>query len=132
MQRIGRNNFPLPFGRRNGSLWEKGRLFAQVSLLLVSLDAVSAYTQVKLEDAPRLLKIPYSECPDVWMRLPRHKWPKSWSNIEDPVVPLERNLHGHGKDNSRKCYWSLDGKKYQIGMSVCSSKTRIILIGTRG
>ena len=26
---------------------------------------------------------------------PRHKWPKSWSNIEDPVVPFERNLYGH-------------------------------------
>ena len=36
-------------------------------------DAVSASTQVKLEDAPRLLKIPKSECPDVWIRLPRHK-----------------------------------------------------------
>ena len=31
-------------------------------------DAVSAYTQVK---------------------------PKSWSNMEDPVVPFERNLYGH-------------------------------------
>ena len=30
-----------------------------------------------------------------WIRLPRHKWPKSWSSMEDPVVPLERNLHGH-------------------------------------
>ena len=40
-------------------------------------DAVSAYTQVKLDDAPRLLKIPKSECPDIWIRLPRHKWPKS-------------------------------------------------------
>ena len=39
-------------------------------------DAVSAYTQVKMEDA-------------------RHKWPKSWSSMEDPVVPLERNLYGH-------------------------------------
>ena len=53
-------------------------------------DALSANTQVKLEDAPRLFKIPMSECPDVRIRLPRHKWPKSWSNIEDPVVPLER------------------------------------------
>ena len=44
-------------------------------------DAVSAYTQVKMEDG--------------WIRLPRHKWPKSWSSIEDPVVPLERNLYGH-------------------------------------
>ena len=38
-------------------------------------DAVSPYTQVILEDAPRLLKILQSECPDVWIRLPRHKWP---------------------------------------------------------
>ena len=58
-------------------------------------DAVSAYTQVKMEDAPKLLKIPRSECPDIWIRLPKHKWPKSWSSMEDPVVPLERNLYGH-------------------------------------
>ena len=48
-----------------------------------------------MEDAPTLLKIPKSECPDMWIRLPRHKWPKSWSGMEDPVVPLERNLYGH-------------------------------------
>ena len=56
---------------------------------------VSAYTQVKMEDAPSLLKIPKSECPDIWIRLPKHKWPKSWSSMEDPVVPLERNLSRH-------------------------------------
>ena len=58
-------------------------------------DAASAYTQVKKEDAPKLLKIPKSECPDIWIRLPRHKWPRSWYSMEDPVVPLERNLQGH-------------------------------------
>ena len=58
-------------------------------------DAVSAYTQVTMEDAHKLLKIPKSECPDIWIRLPRHKWPKSWSSMEDPVVPLEWNLYGH-------------------------------------
>ena len=58
-------------------------------------DAVSAYTQVKMEDAHKLLKIPKSECPDLWIRLPRHKWPKSRSSTEDPVVLLERNLCGH-------------------------------------
>ena len=58
-------------------------------------DAVSAYAQVKMEDAHKLLKIPKSECPDIWIRLPRHKWPKLWSSMEDPVVPLERNLYGH-------------------------------------
>ena len=38
-------------------------------------DAISAYTQVKMKDAPSLLEIPESECPDIWIRLPRHKWP---------------------------------------------------------
>ena len=50
-------------------------------------DAVSAYTQVKVEDASKLLQIPKSECPDIWIRLPRH--------MEDPGVPLKRNLYGH-------------------------------------
>ena len=83
-------------------------------------DAVSASTQVKMEDAPKLLKIPKSECPDIWIRLPRHKWPKSWSSMEDPVVLLERNLYGHlwqdyhGKGNLRKSYWNMDGRKFQI------------------
>ena len=36
-------------------------------------DAVSAYTQVRMEDAPTLLKIPKSECPDIWILLPKHK-----------------------------------------------------------
>ena len=48
-----------------------------------------------MEDARKLLKISKSECPDIWIRLPRHNWPKSWSSMEDPVVPLERNLYGH-------------------------------------
>ena len=48
-----------------------------------------------MEDAHKLLKIPKSECPDISIRVPRHKWPKSWSRIEDPVVPLVRNLYGH-------------------------------------
>ena len=43
-------------------------------------DAMSAYTQVKMEDAPPLFKIPKSECQDIWIRLP---------------VLHERNLYGH-------------------------------------
>ena len=58
-------------------------------------DAVSAYTQVKMEDASTWFIIPKSECPDIWIRLPKHKWPTSWSEKEGPVVPLERNLYGH-------------------------------------
>ena len=61
------------------------------------------FSQVKMEDAPKILKIPKSECPDIWIRLPRHIWPKSWSSMEDPVVPLERHVYGyplkHGWEN---------------------------------
>ena len=46
--------------------------------LYSAADAISAYTQVKMEDAPKFLEIPKSECP-------RHKWRKSWSSMEDPV-----------------------------------------------
>ena len=67
----------------------------ELAEFLAAADAVSAFTQVKMEDAHKLLQIPKSECPDIWIRIPRHKWPKSWSSIEDPVVPLERNLYGH-------------------------------------
>ena len=57
---------------------------------------MSAYTQVKIEDASTLLKISK-------VRLSRyldtstkaHKWPKSWLSMEDPVVPLEWNFCGH-------------------------------------
>ena len=38
-----------------------------------------------MEDAHKLLKIQKSECPDIWIRLPRHKRPESWFNMEDPV-----------------------------------------------
>ena len=48
-----------------------------------------------MEDAPSLLKNPKSECPDICIRLPKQKWTKSRSSMEDPVVPLEGNLYGH-------------------------------------
>ena len=34
-------------------------------MLRQAADAVSAYTQIKMENAPKLLKIPKSECPDI-------------------------------------------------------------------
>ena len=58
-------------------------------------DAVSAYTMWKWKMLTNYSKIPKLVCPDIWIRLPRHIWPKSWSNMEDPVVPLKRNLYGH-------------------------------------
>ena len=87
-------------------------------------DAVSACTQVKMEDAPSLLNIPKSECPGISICLPKHKRPKSWSSMEDPVVLLERNLYGHplagffkGKASARKFYWNTVGKQFlKLGM----------------
>ena len=55
-------------------------------------DAVSAKTQVKMEDAPKLLKIPKSGKVQTFGFVYSAK---SWSSMEDPVVPLERNLYGH-------------------------------------
>ena len=60
-------------------------------------DSWTGFTQFSLleEKPPDGFMWPKSECPDIWIRLPRHKWPKSWSSMEDPFVPLERNLYGH-------------------------------------
>ena len=98
-------------------------------------DAVSAYTQVQMEDAQKLLNIPISECPDIWIRLPRHKWPKSWSSMEDPVVFLERNLYG---DPLAGPIWERQFEKillkygwvkvFQLGMLIRTPSERIILI----
>ena len=58
-------------------------------------DAVSAHTQVKMEDAPKLLRLPESECPVIWIRILPSRSPKSLGNMPDLVVPFERHLYGH-------------------------------------
>ena len=58
-------------------------------------DEVSAYTQVKMEDAPSWSKNSEVRMSRYWDMSTKHKWPKSWSSMEDPVIPLERNLYGH-------------------------------------
>ena len=72
-------------------------------------------------------------------RPPKHIWPKSWSSIEDPVVPLERNLYGHlltrlffGKGNFGKFYWNTVGRRYKLGMLICHRSTKTILISVCG
>ena len=58
-------------------------------------DAVSVYTQEKLEDAPRLLNYSRSQNVQTCGTVLLDKWPKSCANIEDSVAPLERNLNGY-------------------------------------
>ena len=88
-------------------------------------DAISAYTQVKMEDAPKLLKNPKSECPDIWIRLPRvyHDtngqnhgpvW-KTQSFLLNEISTVILQQDCYGKGNSRKSFWKTDGEKFQIG-----------------
>ena len=57
-------------------------------------DAVFGLYPSKNGRCSRIIENSKIGCPDIWIRLPRHKWPTSWSSMEDPVVPLERNLYG--------------------------------------
>ena len=67
--------------------------------------AVSAYTQVKMEDAQTLLKLPKSECPDMWIRLPRHKWPRFRSSeAEGDLVASEVIVHQKDTEEGQKSF----------------------------
>ena len=96
-------------------------------------DAVSAYTRA-LDGAPKLLKIPKSECPDGWIRLPRHKWPDSWVNIEDTWYILNETCLGTiswtlvGKTSRRSFIRHCMGESTELGMYVRSSKTKVISV----
>ena len=74
-----------------------------------------------MEDAPTVLKVPMSEFPDVWIRLPNTNGQSHGCKTQSF---LERNLHGHpqdcyGKGNSKKFYWNTVGKKSKLGRNVC-------------
>ena len=84
----------------------------------------------KEEDAKQLT-IPKSECPDVWIRLPRHKWPESWEYIEEPVVPLERNFFGQPlaglwwERQFDKALMDPGWAKYQIGNAYSFTENKL-------
>ena len=88
--------------------------------------------------AHKLVKIPKSECPDFWIRLPRHKWPKSSSSMEDPVVLLERNLYGHPlagllwERQFEKMLLKHGWEKIPNWECLCASSKRVILISLCG
>ena len=46
-------------------------------------DAVTAFTQVNMKDAPRLLKLRETECSTIWIRLPYNRRPANWDTIDD-------------------------------------------------
>ena len=82
-------------------------------------DAISANTQVKIDDAPSLFKIPKTDCPDIWIRLQKRKWPgwKIQSFLLGEICTVIHLQNYFGKSYSRKFFWSTVGKKFQNGNS---------------
>ena len=104
---------------------------------------ISLHSSTKMKDAPKRLKIPTSECTDTWTHLLRHKWPTSWSNIDDPLVFLEpKSVQSPtcqinvGEDNFEKVPSGLEmGTKYRIGnacLFVGNQVQNWMLVGMRG
>ena len=67
------------------------------------------------------------------------KWPKSWSSMEDPVVPLDRNLYGHllaglvWERQFEKVLLEYGWEKsFQLGMRLRTPWKRIILVSVCG
>ena len=62
-------------------------------------DATSAFTQITLEEASKILGV--SHVPETWISLPKDRWPDEWhkgvkdGTLIDPVCPLVTNLYGH-------------------------------------
>ena len=64
---------------------------------------------------------------------------KSWSNIEEPVCPLERHLYGHSlagllweRQFEKSFLGTRMGQRTELGMLVCATKARSILVRKRG
>ena len=98
-------------------------------------DAVSAKTQVKMEGAYKLLKIPKSECPDTWIRLPRQKMAKIMVQYWRPGRSSWKEFvrSSFGRTIMGKAIWENPietwlGENSKLGMSLCSSWKRIVLI----
>ena len=85
--------------------------------------AVSTCTQVQMEDTHKLLQIPKSECPDIWIRLPRHKWPKIMVQYGRPSRSSWKEFVRSSNDRTfmREAIWENPiavrlGKGFQLGI----------------
>ena len=87
---------------------------------------VSADTQVKMKDAPTLLKVPETECTAIWRRLPRYRRLAEWNKICNPVVSLDSSVYSHPLAAARKL-----SEDQPLGMLERPSKNTIILVRRR-
>ena len=102
-------------------------------------DAVSAYTVENWRMIPESSKFQNQNVQMIGYVFHDTKWTKSLSNIEDLVVPLERNLYGHplagllweGQfEEVLLEFWM--GENSGLGMYVRPSETRIVLVSLCG
>ena len=98
-------------------------------------DAVSAYTLEKWKMV--------QTCEDyrnvIWIRMPRSRSPKSWDNMTDLEVPLERNFCGHplagllvGTKTRRSSVEGGMEKSISIGMLLQCIENWLMSISIRG
>ena len=84
-------------------------------------DAVSLLIHRSKWKMLKLLKIRKSECPDVRIRLPKHKWPnhgpvwKTQSLLWKGICTVTLWQDCYWKGNLRKSYWSTVGRRFPFG-----------------
>ena len=102
-------------------------------------DAVLAHIQLRREDPPYLLKRTHSECPDIRIRLPRHKWPKNVAKHSITcgyaLKECVRTLRGwialrETVQEGSAPKWMLE--RTNLGMRVCVSSAWSIPVSVRG
>ena len=71
------------------------------SNLETQMERLMKHTDLEEGDAPKILRLPASECSTIWLRLPRSRWPTFWVEVQELVVPLERNLCGQTLERFR-------------------------------
>ena len=82
-------------------------------------DAVSAYTQVNMVDASKLLQVPEAHCPEIWIRIPpcqRTKNLTKWTILWFILKRIRSVTHWRafsGKGNEKRCCSRMDWTKYR-------------------
>ena len=85
-----------------------------------AVDAVSAYVQVKMEDASTLSKISKSERSDIWIRLSKKQMFKITITFSVRVIK--------GTTIRKSSIKTRMGKSSRFGVFICKSRKRTILV----
>ena len=97
-------------------------------------DAVSAYTQVKMKDAPELHHLSEENCPKIWIRVPKARRPQHWETqltIQlyrwSAIFTVPHWLDSSRVENMRKQLWKKDGEEKSPDGSACTFIAQIFV-----